>query len=103
MDISEKSKDAAGDLDDAAVVSIHVVESQGFDTKATGALLRKLDLHIIPFMSLIYLYAPPPNTRERRSFSSWLCDVNTNSHPQTLLSRPHHLWFCFFCFFRVVF
>lgn len=31
------------------------VESQGFDQAATKKLLRKLDWHIIPFMSLIYL------------------------------------------------
>ena len=32
------------------------VEVQGFDAGATKKLLRKLDWHIIPFMSLIYLY-----------------------------------------------
>jgi hypothetical protein len=31
------------------------VEAQGFDASATKKLLRKLDWHIIPFMSLIYL------------------------------------------------
>ncbi|KAH3911830.1 hypothetical protein HBH56_129120 [Parastagonospora nodorum] len=31
------------------------VETQGFDASATKKLLRKLDWHIIPFMSLIYL------------------------------------------------
>ena len=31
------------------------VESQGYDAAATKKLLRKLDWHIIPFMSLIYL------------------------------------------------
>ncbi|KAL1599127.1 hypothetical protein SLS59_006579 [Nothophoma quercina] len=31
------------------------VENQGFDHAATKKLLRKLDWHIIPFMSLIYL------------------------------------------------
>jgi hypothetical protein len=31
------------------------VETQGFDALATKKLLRKLDWHIIPFMSLIYL------------------------------------------------
>lgn len=35
--------------------SIEVVESQGFGAPATHRLLRKLDWHIIPFMSLIYL------------------------------------------------
>jgi hypothetical protein len=32
------------------------VETQGFDESATKRLLRRLDWHIIPFMSLIYLY-----------------------------------------------
>jgi hypothetical protein len=32
------------------------IETQGFDGKATKKLLRRLDWHIIPFMSLIYLY-----------------------------------------------
>jgi len=31
------------------------VELQGYDEHATKKLLRKLDWHIIPFMSLIYL------------------------------------------------
>lgn len=31
------------------------VEVQGYDAHATKKLLRKLDWHIIPFMSLIYL------------------------------------------------
>jgi hypothetical protein len=36
------------------------VETQGFDPQATKKLLRKLDWHLIPFMSLIYLCAPQP-------------------------------------------
>lgn len=36
-------------------VAIGDIEPQGFDAKATKRLLRKLDWHIIPFMSLIYL------------------------------------------------
>jgi hypothetical protein len=31
------------------------VEPQGFDAVATKKLLRRLDWHLIPFMSLIYL------------------------------------------------
>ncbi|KAH9870999.1 hypothetical protein J1614_006573 [Plenodomus biglobosus] len=31
------------------------IEAQGFDAAATKKLLRKLDWHLIPFMSLIYL------------------------------------------------
>ena len=46
---------------DASVVPVSVntsiddVEPQGFDAAATKKLLRKLDWHLIPFMSLIYL------------------------------------------------
>lgn len=32
------------------------LEPQEYDAKATKRLLRKQDWHIIPFMSLIYLY-----------------------------------------------
>ncbi|KAK1704598.1 high-affinity nicotinic acid transporter [Colletotrichum lupini] len=39
----------------ARTESIEVGESQPFDQHATKKLLRKLDWHIIPFMSLIYL------------------------------------------------
>jgi hypothetical protein len=35
--------------------SIEFAETQAFDQHATKKLLRKLDWHIIPFMSLIYL------------------------------------------------
>lgn len=37
------------------VLSTDEVESQGFDHVASKKLLRKLDWHIIPFLSLIYL------------------------------------------------
>jgi hypothetical protein len=36
-------------------ISIGDSEVQGFDAAGTKKLLRKLDWHIIPFMSLIYL------------------------------------------------
>ncbi|KAK6078421.1 high-affinity nicotinic acid transporter [Seiridium cupressi] len=36
-------------------VSVHVTEAQGYDAQETKRLLRKLDWHLIPFMSLIYL------------------------------------------------
>ncbi|EHA56279.1 high-affinity nicotinic acid transporter [Pyricularia oryzae 70-15] len=36
-------------------ITTQVDEAQGYDQKATKALLRKLDWNIIPFMSLIYL------------------------------------------------
>jgi len=57
METPEKTKKAdvtpSGDTSDA--LSVQVGESQGWDPKSTKALLRKLDWHIIPFMSLIYL------------------------------------------------
>lgn len=37
------------------VVSVHVAEAQGYDKAETKRLLRKLDWHLIPYMSLIYL------------------------------------------------
>ena len=46
---------------DATVVPVSIdtpvedVESLGFDAAGTKKLLRKLDWHLIPFMSLIYL------------------------------------------------
>ncbi|GKT63087.1 high-affinity nicotinic acid transporter [Colletotrichum tofieldiae] len=39
----------------ARAESIELAESQAFDESSTKKLLRKLDWHIIPFMSLIYL------------------------------------------------
>jgi hypothetical protein len=36
--------------------SLDLTEAQGFDEKATKKLVRKLDWHLIPFLSLIYLY-----------------------------------------------
>lgn len=47
------------DQNEKGVSSVSVaygdVEPQGWDAKNTKKLLRKLDWHIIPFMSLIYL------------------------------------------------
>lgn len=39
----------------AAASVIEINEAVGYDHSATKRLLRKLDWHIIPFMSLIYL------------------------------------------------
>jgi len=39
----------------AATLSAEEVESHGFDASATKKLLRKIDWHLLPFMSLIYL------------------------------------------------
>lgn len=41
--------------DTSASNSVDIVESQGFDEKATKKLVRRLDWHLIPFLSLIYL------------------------------------------------
>lgn len=40
----------------AVDVAVGDLETQGFSATSTKTLLRKLDWHIIPFMSLIYLY-----------------------------------------------
>ena len=53
-------------VDDIAIVPVSVdsgtadTEIQGFDAVATKKLLRKLDWHLIPFMSLIYLCVSYP-------------------------------------------
>jgi hypothetical protein len=39
----------------AATSSTDIRQSQPFDQAATKRLLRKLDNHLIPFLSLIYL------------------------------------------------
>jgi hypothetical protein len=39
----------------ASVSVLDLAETQGFDEKATKRLLRKIDWHLIPFLSLIYL------------------------------------------------
>jgi len=44
----------------AASINIIDAELQGWDETATKRLLWRLDWHIIPFMSLIYLYSHPP-------------------------------------------
>lgn len=54
MDEKKEPSDI-GVLSDGYDIDTGVVESQGFDETATKKLLRKLDWHIIPFMSLIYL------------------------------------------------
>jgi hypothetical protein len=33
-------------------------ESVGFDKAATKKLYRRLDWHLVPFLALLYLYAP---------------------------------------------
>lgn len=54
----ETSNDKTNEKPDRAA-SVEIIESQGLDRQATIKLLRKMDWHIIPFMSLIYLQAVP--------------------------------------------
>lgn len=44
-----------GDETASTEATIQVSEAAMFDHKETKTLLRKLDWHLIPFMSLIYL------------------------------------------------
>ncbi|KAK3317016.1 high-affinity nicotinic acid transporter [Apodospora peruviana] len=57
--MSEKKVDTTAGDETSAAVSINIIpadpEVQGWDEKATKRLLWRLDSHIIPFMSLIYL------------------------------------------------
>ncbi len=58
MESDDNKKTTAGSTDgEKGGPDVQIVESQGFDEARTKKLLRKLDWHIIPFMSLIYLYA----------------------------------------------
>lgn len=51
--INEKGLEPTDTSANASVVEI--TEAVAYDRSATKKLLRKLDWHIIPFMSLIYL------------------------------------------------
>jgi len=53
--MSEKVTSAATDVAAASIENADEQESQGWDQKATKRLLWKLDLHILPFMTLAYL------------------------------------------------
>jgi hypothetical protein len=55
--VAEKN---VGVLDVSASGSVDSIEAQGFDEARTKKLVRKLDWHLIPFLSLIYLYFFPP-------------------------------------------
>lgn len=60
MDRNEKQPTSAEVASDSGNGSgSDITDSAGFDQKATKKLLRRLDWHIIPFMSLIYLQATP--------------------------------------------
>jgi hypothetical protein len=57
------------------------VETQGFDAKATKKLLRKLDWHIIPFMSLIYLYTSTHAINQAHGQSNPFADYVFSTEP----------------------
>ncbi len=38
---------------------VDVSSAEGFDTKATRRLLRKLDFRLVPFLALLYLFEIP--------------------------------------------
>ncbi len=53
---SDENRTAAGSLKGEKAPSLHVEEAQAeYDESMTQKLLRKLDWHTLPFMSLIYL------------------------------------------------
>lgn len=49
------TKGKGGETPSEGGTVLHVSELPVFDQKATRKLLRKLDWHLLPFMSLIYL------------------------------------------------
>lgn len=51
------SKGTASSSAEVTSMIVTDAEAQGWDEEATKRLLWRLDWHIIPFMSLIYLYA----------------------------------------------
>lgn len=53
--MEKKANLSAEETSAAASIDVVDVEVQGWDEKATKGLLWRLDWHIIPFMSLIYL------------------------------------------------
>lgn len=60
--MSEEKAAGKVDITSTPDLSTGEVETQGFDQVATKKLLRKLDWHIIPFMSLIYLLSVHENS-----------------------------------------
>jgi hypothetical protein len=56
MNTQEKASIQADEVQEIPTFeSIHDTEAQGWCESATKRLLRRLDWHILPFMSLIYL------------------------------------------------
>lgn len=48
-------KKVGAQVEVSASSSVEVIEAQGFDQQTTKKLIRKIDWHLIPFLSLIYL------------------------------------------------
>ena len=69
MTMDEKKVTSSTAISAAPEMMVGDVEPQGYDAKATKRLLRNLDWHIIPFMSLIYLYV--------RNIASVLAHMNS--------------------------
>jgi hypothetical protein len=51
----EKSEETTQEKIVSGATSVDVIEAQGFDIQTTKKLVLKLDWHLIPFLSLIYL------------------------------------------------
>lgn len=51
----QKNPKAVASSISASIRDVSENEATGWDKKSTARLLRKLDLNIIPFMSLVYL------------------------------------------------
>lgn len=68
--IKEKALEPRDTSATASVVEIN--EAVAYDRSATKKLLRRLDWHIIPFMSLIYLSVPCSTVLRCRS--NWVPD-----------------------------
>lgn len=57
---------------------VDITETAGYDHRATKKLLRKLDWHIIPFMSLIYLLVLKLHLPKLMKFLNSI-DISTDS------------------------
>jgi hypothetical protein len=51
----EKAVPTIQSIESSSSGLVDLVEAQGFEKNATKRLVRKLDWHLIPFLSLIYL------------------------------------------------
>lgn len=65
----------------SVTTSIESAETQAFNPQATKKLVRKIDWHLIPFLSLIYLYAI---TRRQNSSYSHRADFPIDSASSTV-------------------